>query len=681
MTMKTLIALLLFSLQLLSQTINVANPSTQRQVRWVAAPMPMSQADRLPAACVVNGRYPAFKAQQLGVVTQLWHVRCDVPALGTLSLTDWKPSTSPAPEFAYTPWVTDFPQRSVLRLGVYEAGVWKLNIELLAGRKITESPVAQTWEFRGSKGGYHAVWWITFWLGQDAIDLEGVALWSDPQSPDWSRPSVKFTLQSGAWPVRGERIALYSAATNGFTGSDWSWTLYNGPLPHGVGVAWRGVLLPADDGPLPVSWVQQREHLGDEERRRAEDSAAEGPLVAACDWTQSQADWMAFGHVPTTAVRADKAAILASLSRAGTYFAPRPFANHGKHNDTGDQPPFGSVKDLIALQGDPWRVLELQDSALDYWRRSAHHRELDGRRVTHQIRPGVQTWSGNIEPKLSPDAFGKPRVDVPDTIIGTRHFDIDDQHRGDGYILCCYALSGSQLLLECIRDVLSVDEMRAMAARPGWFDGPRACGRLWQSWARVACLTSGADRELALRIADAERVDRQADQDRWAYEPVHVVEWKAADPRVLSGAPFSVPWNDSLFVLGLVEQAAARRRLGLDAAPFTALAARVGTSVIRWSTVTDSRTGEVLPINGLKWLNGGAANPPAYYVYPRAGAATDAAVDMLVGSMGWWTWYAGSLSVAMDSSDAEVRAKAAAIWAAATAGQQSVSALEWWACR
>lgn len=674
--------LVVLTTSLRSQTINVANPSTQRQVRWCVCPMPLSQADRLPAACVVAGRYPAYKAEQLGVVTQLWHVRCDVPALGMLSLTDWKPLVGPVPVFELSPWITDKPMRALARYSIYEGGAWKRDLSNPAGTKVAESPVSQTWEFRASAGGYHAVWWARFWLGQDAIDLEGSVIWSDPTSPDWTRPDVKIDLVGGMWPTIGEPIALYGAAANGFGKWANGYTLYRGKLPHGVGIAFRGVILPQDDGLLPITLDAQRAGVLDGDRARFEAAAAEAPLVAACDWTQSPGDWMAFGKVPVTAVRADKVAVLATLSRAGTYFAPRPYANGANHGGTGDQPPFGSLKDLIALQGDPWRVLELQDSALDYWRRGFHHRELDGRRVTRQIRPGLQTWQGTIEPKMSPDTFGKPQADAPYEWdqVGGRSILADDQHRGDGYIFCCYALSGSQLLLECIRDVLVVDEMRAMPAR-GWFDGPRACGRLWQSWARVATITSGAYRELALRLGEAERADRQRDQDAWAYNPVRVVEWKPADPRVLSGAPFSVPWNDSLFVLGLAEQAAARRRLGLDAAPFTALAERIGTSVVRWATVTDSRTGETLPINGLKWLDGGAANPPAYYVYPRPGAATDAAVDMLVGSMGWWTWYAGSLSISMDSANADIKNKATAIWTAATAGQQSVSALEWWALR
>lgn len=677
-----------------AQVATVANPSTQRQVRWCVVPMPLSQAAALPAACVVAGRYPAFKAQALGVTTQLWHVRCDVPALGTITLVDWRPLVGPVPAFALSPWITDAPARSVLRLGIYEGGAWRSNIQLdrVPPTLVASSPVAQTWEFRDCTQswspvrGYSITMWATFWLGQDAVDVEGVVVWSDPTDPSWRKENVRLTLQTGAWPTVGERLALYAARPNGFTSwDDHSWNVLNGsPLPHGVGVAWRGVLLPADDGPVPVTWADQQAHLLDAERARLEAAAAEAPLVAACDWTQSQADWMAFGRVPATTARADRAAVLSAANAAGSYFAPRPYANGANHGGTGEQPPFGALKDLVALQGDPWRVYELQDSALDYWRRGFHHRELDGRRVTRATRPGLQTWQGSIEPKMSPDTMGKPRADAPYgwDQVGGRSILADDQHRGDAYELCAYALSGSPLLLECIRDVLAVDEMRAMPSR-GWFDGPRATGRLMQSWAKVSTITSGTDRDLAVRLGLAELADRQADQDRWAYSPVRVVEWKEADPRVLSGCRFSVPWNDSLCVLGLVEEAAACRRLGRteDAARFTALATYLGTSIVKWSSVTDTRDGSVLPINGLKWNDGGAANPPAYYVYPREGAATDAARDMLVGSLGWWPWFSGSLSIAQDqTADAETRAQAAAIWQRMLQGAD-VKTLEWSAVR
>lgn len=679
-----------------AQVVNVANPSTQRQVRWCVAPMPLSQADALPAACIVNGRYPAYKAAALGITTQLWHVRCDVAGNGMLTLNDWRPMVGPAPTFALSPWVQDNPDRIVLRVNISEGGFWKTNIQLdKPPTLVASSPVSQTWEMRGDTGpawyavhGYSMVVWATTWLGQDAIDIEGAIVWSDPAVQDWAKPDVQFDLVSGKWPTIGEPIALYQAAKNGFIRyMPNGWRLYRGKLPMGVGVVFRGVILPQDDGPLPVTFDAQASKLLDTQRAAYEAAAAEAPLVAACDWTKSPGDWLAFGKVPTTSERADRVAVQAMVARSGNYFDVRPYANAANHGGTGDQPPFGAMKDLIALQGDAWRVWELWDSSLDYWRRCCHLRERDGRRVTKEHRPGMQTWQGTVEPKMSPDSFGKAKADAPYgwDQVGARSVFMDDQHRGDGYELCMYALTGSQLLLESIRDKLAVDSMRAMPAR-GWFDGPRATGRLMQSWAKVACLTTGADRELALALGDSERGDRQRDQDQWAYNPVHAVEWKGPDPRVLPGSDFCVPWNDALCVMGLIEQAASCKRLGLteQAARFTSLAEWYGTSIIKWSTVVDNTTGQALPITGLRWLANGAANPSSYYVFPRDGAGFDAGagIDMLVGSPGWWTWFAGALSVSMDQAgDAETRAKAAAIWAAYATGQQTPRALEWWGCR
>lgn len=673
-------------------TVNVANPSTRRQVRWCVCPMPLSEANLLPAQCLVNGRFPAVKAEVLGTVTQLWHVKCDIPGKGTLSLTDWKPSTQTLPAFAPTPWVTDAPDREMLRVAVYENGAWVTNIQLdKPPVMVSSSPVSQTWEYRdhtkypwSAVHGYSAVVWVTRWLGQDALDIRGAVTWSNPTTAEWSKPDVQFLLASGKWPVVGEPFALYNAAHNGSAQWAPNWLLFRDKLPFGCSVTFRGVMMPQDDGPLPITIDEQAGHLLDAQRASWMEAAAEGPLVAACDWTAatSQGDWLAFGRVPQTAVRADRDAVIAAANKPGTYWGVRPFANQANHGGTGDQPPFGAMKDLVALQGDPWRVYELMDSALDYWRRCCHLRELDGTRITKATRPGVQTWQGTVEPKMSPDTLGKPAADPPygwDS-AGPRSVLMDDQHRGDAFLMCVYALTGDPLLLECIRDMLAVDEMRAMPAR-GWFDGPRACGRLWQFWAKCMVLLSGSDRELAIRLAEAERSDRQKDQDTWNYSPVHVVEWKPADSRVLPGDPFSVPWNDSLFVLGLHECAAALTKLGRpqDAERFARLAEWVGVSIIKWSSVHDTNSGLELPINGLRWLPGGAANDAAYYVFPRAGAGYDSTtpINMLVGSFGWWTWFAGSLHVALgQSTDTATRDKAAGIWNALLQGAD-VRTLEW----
>ena len=140
----------------------------------------------------------------------------------------------------------------------------------------------------------------------------------------------------------------------------------------------------------------------------------------------------------------------------------------------------------------------------------------------------------------------------------------------------------------------------------------------------------------------------------------------------------------SLLALGAMEQAAAWRRVGdlQLAARFQAYAVRIGRNVVQWGTVRAS-FGSTLPLTGVRWSAGGAAQLSSYYTYPRAGAgeAPGPGVDMLVGTPGWWTWFAGSLAAAQVGPQDDVRARAAAIWAEQTVGQQSVEALEWWAVR
>ena len=50
---------------------------------------------------------------------------------------------------------------------------------------------------------------------------------------------------------------------------------------------------------------------------------------------------------------------------------------------------------------------------------------------------------------------------------------VDDQNRGDGYILAAYAITGDEALADDLLDSIAVDETRAFPRR-GWIDAPRA---------------------------------------------------------------------------------------------------------------------------------------------------------------------------------------------------------------
>jgi hypothetical protein len=648
--------------------------------------MPLAQANLLPDTCLVDGRYLAVKAQRIGIVSQLWHVRCDIQGVGILQFSDWQPApANSVPPFSISSWVSDRPQRDVVWFAISENGAWKLNLRMAGGTMVSSSPVSQTYEIRTSQGGYHAVVWATFWTGQDAIDLRGSVLWSDPTVPQWSKSDVTVAIEVGDWPIVGEGLAIYNAAKTGFV--RWGASrgqLYRGPLPHGVKVTFRGAILPQDDGRVPVTLEEQQAALLGDSRRALLDAASEGQLVGAAKWDQN---WMAFGLVPSIPQRSDPAAVRAMLAQTGKLFDARPLATGDIHGGTAMQPPFGALKDAQALQGDPWRVLEMDYSADDYCRRGFHHKELDGRRVTKEIRPGVQTLAGTIEPKEGPDTFGKPRGAQPDgwDRIGSRSILADDQHRSDAYCFAAYALSGDPLLRECILNVMEVDRMRAMPAR-GWYDAPRATGRLCQSWAKGMVLFEGEIREKFVALALAELTDRERDQQTWNYSPLTVMQ-TIVDDRVISGQEAQVPWNNALGVMGFLECGYALLKIGrsAEAQRFFAFARKLGRSITQYSTVTETGSGHVLPIEGQKWFPGGAVPPPSYYTFPRAGAAASAGpgIDMLVDpNTNWWPWFAAALASAQLGPTDDVSAKGEQIMTAQSAGSTTAAPgyeLEWWA--
>lgn len=702
----------------------VVNPASQRQLAWATVPMPLAQAAALPASCLVDGRSIAVKAERLGVVTQLWHVRVDVPARGTVNLVDWQPLPAgvTVPPFAYSPWITDAPRRVPIRFGVWVNGTWRCNLQDYVPEVVAQSPVGQVLEYRASVGGFHMAFWATIFTGQDAIPIEGSVLWSDPTTTAWSLPDVQFSIEAGEWPTVGEPIALHDAAHNGYVQWEPSrWRLYRGPLPHGVGVTFRGAMLCGDDGPLPITVPQQADAMVGDWRRQLLAAAGEAPLVAAASWA-GRSDWMTFGVVPATTQRANRDQVLAAIAVPGNLFDQQTYANLALHGGTGMQPPFGAMKDAIACAGDAWRLHDiLARGARDYWMRSCHHRELDGRRTTKAIRPGMETWAGPVEPMLSPDKFGKvgPAPAGWDTFTGggtdspaacpytltsrvppdferiaaalagtdappTRSVYMDDQHRGPNFLTLAYAQTGSRLLRECLLDLLAVDEMRAMPRRR-WFDAPRACGRLWQLWAQCMVLLDLPDRDRAAALALAELGDREQDQAEWHYTPVVVMQ-TIVDDRVIAGTEAQVPWNNALAVLGEMECSAALDRIGraTDAARFRTFARTLGRSITAYSTVRHSTTGLVYPIVGQQWFQGGAAPPASYYTFPRTGAGPSAApgINLLVEpTVNWWPWYAGALSAAQLPPLDDVAAKAVSIWQSQVPGTVNVADLEWWACR
>jgi hypothetical protein len=313
--MKPLPLLLLSLLAALpAQVVRIANPGPE-QTRWVVAPMPLAEADALPDVCLANG-FLAVKARKVGVVSQVWHVRATVPGHGTLTLDDWQPLVGPLPEFEISPWITDAPERGVIRVGISVDGAWLCNLPLLHSTLVAESQVGQTYRFDRSAKGWHVTLFADFWSGQDAVDIRGAVVWSDPTpNRPWSIADVSVRIETFGY----EPLTLDNAKLNGHV--EWApgrWIVYRGPLPHGTGIPFSGALLPQDDGSAsrpPVTFAEQLDaHMRtsfDALRREQLAAAVGGPLVAAAAWYDT---FGPFGLTPDVAALDDPAQVRARMS-------------------------------------------------------------------------------------------------------------------------------------------------------------------------------------------------------------------------------------------------------------------------------------------------------------------------------------------------------------------------------
>ena len=147
---------------------------------------------------------------------------------------------------------------------------------------------------------------------------------------------------------------------------------------------------------------------------------------------------------------------------------------------------------------------------------------------------------------------------------------------------------------------------------------------------------------------------------------------------MLPGKPAWIAWKEGLCCLGAWAQHRAWQRLGrdADAMSFYEFAKELATTVVNWGTFKD-RDGNWLITNGCLWLAGGAANPPGYYIFPRAGASygPDPGIDLLVGGGGWLDWCTGAWAAAGSE-------KASLVWNAMFPPVgSSESKLSWWALR
>lgn len=464
--------------------------------------------------------------------------------------------------------------------------------------------------------GFHADLWMDLWAWQDVVDIAGRITWSDRQHPGhWSpHQDAKITVSQGSFQLYyGTRWGQHDGVEiNPLPGQNY---------PDAFSMPFYGVYVPPiptnpdPRDPLDGFWdlrVSQIQH------------AVDGPICGV----------VPDGPLFNTPAAPDEAFVYENfrnmLQIPGQLLDSRYYASPINTGQTGSQRPFGFRRGLEALD-DPRFLHALRESTVDYLLRGHHHLEENGLPVRFDEHPNWRTWSLNTFFTGS-DLLGKAEPYPP-----IRRGWVDDQHRGDTYIATSRHLTDDPLLAVDLAERTESDLARAKGVM-GAKDAPRAGGRLLQSWAMGRWTAYGAELPKLMLMIESEMALWEDGFDTPTGSmprttPVRPAQVVGTDPRIISGGPAWVPWQDALLVCGLyhvyltIEGEVGKRAL--------ALALDLAENSLRYGVVRADDQ-HLYPLNGVLWSPDGEPQPESYYRFPREGASFNAAYDMLVGSRGWF---------------------------------------------
>ena len=650
-------------------TFSFYNPSSRRQRRWVQVPMSPAADSQMPHdICTVGAGFLIVRGETVGDHTHLWHCYADLPpgehavnmdTVQPLRGVDW-------PAFQWSQWITD-DLKNVAPSILIRDGEAQIEVSLSVVGIERVGDTLSRFHLRGvNPAGWVAELWAKVWTFQDVIDIEGHVTWSDRTTPEVRKESVVVGIESAENLVVDYISKLPSKIV----------TLHDGPVIDATSIPFQGALLcgPLSPGELSPSDEQRIDQLA---------AASEGAIYACTSSFARNQEWLAFGYVTDESFNPwsyDGGEFKAWLDqRALSVYDRRPLANDLRTAATGSQAPFGATKHIPALFRAP-ALYELLWSSQDYLCRGLHNYNEDGSELWAHEHPEWETWDG-VSERNSRDKLGKTG-DRPwgwDRMPNGRNILVDDQHRGDAYIICAYALTGSPLLLRGLRNQLQVDFARAKRKRKQ-INAPRASGRLWQSWAKLTMLMPEARETLKTLATD----ELELWEDLMANHRPGEVRWldHVRDARVLGSATTAaVPWNEALCVMGAYEQYFAWEHLDEDlAGRFLQFATTQSNTILKWGTVRDS-AGNLYPLTGVEVneINGDPM-PEVYYTFPRVGAsfAPGPGIDMLVGSMGWWDWFSGVIHCAARfSNDSDAKSLANEVGNRHYGEGRGLQSLEW----
>lgn len=613
------------------------NASRYRQRRWTDVALPWGLSESMPNQVWMLG-YPhnfyAVKGHAVGRHSRIWSVYADLgprekwTSQNVSAAQEMSGALHPlvaagmvnADLLVRLEWLKASVEQPQACAPSFRSSIRDVSVESAHLTRIT---------FKDTRRGFHLTGEIRLRSFQPVADFDLSVVWSDPTSPELYLRDFLPVIESRGCALHIDFKDLRGFHNIDFTGNKFSSNCRLKAV-DGCGFRLTGSLIfnPTAD-------------LGE-----AQQAALSGRILGTCEWG---ADFMALGVTRTDDLPEPTAAELSARWDAinsgaqGRLFDARRYANAPFAGQTGDQEPFGAQKGSLLLTN-PVEAAYVNAGCDDLLMRGFHHRESDGRRVMFRDHPEWRTFEGVTHYATSADTLGKTKPAANDLwykLDGDRLAFLDDQHRGDKYLLACYAMTGSYVLLDSILDLIETDKARAFR-RTGQLDAPRATGRLWQSWADMAMVlpVNTAAKQDVFTLAMEELAKLEAHDEAMGDRVPWM--WSVRSPNYLNNEfDVAFPWQETLAVLGAEAMCCALHVHGRndDFVRMWRWAKKHAVKLMRYGIIRDVAGNREHPVMAAIY---DSSLWPADYMRPdRPGVAFETApgVNLQIGTDGWFDWF------------------------------------------
>lgn len=465
---------------------------------------------------------------------------------------------------------------------------------------VEDNEAVKIYELVGVKDGWKVRMNIKIYSEQDIAEFQFTVCWSDRANSSWTTEIVEVGMSTI------EEYHFDYAKTLGIVKSKYPesyyYSLYKAAnVFDGQPLTFRGAIFcrPGWMNSLTektkLNILPDLEHqfmMQNQDRFTNFMAREEFPVVGMDDWISGMGVSkirVRNYHSASTDMAGRIASHQSAMQFANTHYATRWYGNTPNTGGTGDQNVFGVIKDAATILTQDPRFLHVLGYHHNYPMRPFHWHEQNGKPLQAKDHPNCVTWNMLPDHRIGSDMLGKPRAWVPTNFAGG-YLGPDEEHRQQLYETFAATLGREPILRWSFEAALEADLM----ARKNRMGAPRAVGRQVDTWMEYLPLLPKSNAKILSLINDKINATKAQWVGKNVPGPVKPVNTVGANSRGLTNFDYWVPWESSLFSIGVYKYATV-----FQDAEMLEILRQVTRSVVEFGFIWDGT--KYLVITCVKW--------------------------------------------------------------------------------